>query len=154
MRRLSTVAYTTAALVLLGSAARADIIVCNGFLAPINVAFGYQDQGSFTSAGWWSVGPDACQVVDFAFQGTALYYTADSDYKDGPNNVHDHWGNKVQLFVASKNFNFTDADKSRNDANAEMFSLAEIAPQLQGKAVTITFRFTQGNTTINVTAKK
>ena len=34
-------------------------------------------------------------MVDFAFQGTALYYTANSDYKDGPNNVHDHWGNKV-----------------------------------------------------------
>jgi uncharacterized membrane protein len=151
MRHLATVPWTIGAFLVLGSAAWADITVCNDFRAPIHVAFAYQNQGNFTAAGWWSVEPNACEAVDFAFQGSTLYYAADSDeYKDGRFTKRDHWGNKVKLFVNKKNFNSDNAGDSRHGAKAEMFSLAEIAQVVPGKPPKITFHFTPGNTSITV----
>ena len=69
MRRLATATSIIAAFLLVGSAARADIMVCNDFHAPIHVAFASQDKGHFNAAGWWTVAPKACHAVDFAFRG-------------------------------------------------------------------------------------
>ncbi len=67
--------------------------------------------------------------------------------------MHEHWGNKRQLFVASKDFKFDNADRSRRGAKPAMFSQAEISEQLRSKPVTITLRFSEGTTTTQVKAK-
>ena len=97
---LETISWTVLAFLLLGGVAKADITVCNDFRAPIHVVFAYPDRDDFTATGWWNVGPNSCQTADFVFQGNDLYYAADSDdYNDGRFSKHDHWGNKVKLFV-------------------------------------------------------
>lgn len=150
MRRPAIATIAIAAFLSFGSAAQADIIVCNDFRARIHVAFAYQDQRNFPAAGWWSVGPNSCQTIDFSFQGSTLYYAADSDdYKDGRATNHDHWGNKVKLFVAERKFDFDNADSPRRGTVAKMFSSYDIPPQFSGKPVTITFHFVSGSTTIN-----
>jgi uncharacterized membrane protein len=153
MRRLSTIMSGLGALLFFGSVASADVMVCNDFLAPIHVALAAPDKGSFAAAGWWSVAPKACQTLDFAFKGAALYYAADSDsYPTGDKTSQDHWGNAVPLFVTGADFKFDGADRSRDGAKAEKFSLAEIPSQFRGKLLTVTLRFAQGATTVNVTS--
>jgi uncharacterized membrane protein len=154
MRRLATATWIIAAFLLLGSAARADIVVCNDFHAPIHVAFASQDKGHFNAAGWWTVAPKACHTVDFAFRGATLYYTADSDsYQDGSAISKVHWGNVVQLFVTSGDFKLDNAEASRDGATAEKFSLAEIPLQFGENRVTMTLHFDQGSVTVNVTGR-
>jgi uncharacterized membrane protein len=154
MSRLATATSIIAAFFLLGSAAQADIMVCNDFRAPIHVAFASQNKGGFNAAGWWTVAPKACQAVDFAFKGATLYYTADSDnYQIEKATAQDHWGNVVQLFVTSEDFKLDNADVSRDGAKAEKFSLAEIPPLFGGNPVTITLHFSQGSVTVNVTGR-
>jgi uncharacterized membrane protein len=149
MHRFVTTASVVAALLLFGSAARAGVTVCNEFPATIHVAFASQDNGSYTAAGWWTVPQNACQEVGFTLQGDTLYYAANSDeYKSGRDTKRDHWGNKLQLFVSSKKFNFTDAAKARPGAKAEMFSFAKMAQQPPGKNVAITMHFKQSGTSI------
>jgi len=151
MRRVATATITIATFLFLGSAAQADIMVCNDFRARIRVAFAFQDQRNFPASGWWSVKPNACQTIDFAFQGSTLYYAADSDdYKDGRTTNHDHWGNKVKLFVAEKKFDFDNADNPRRGAIAKMFSSYVIPQPYLGKPLTITFHFISGSTSISV----
>jgi len=154
MRRLATATSIIAAFLLLGSAARADIMVCNDFRAPIHVAFASQDKGRFNAAGWWTVAPKTCHAVDFAFRGATLYYTADSDsYQDGSATSKVHWGNVVQLFVTSEDFKLDNAEASRDGATAQKFSLAEIPLQFGENPVTMTLHFAQGSTTVNVTGR-
>ena len=154
MRCLASAAAAIAAVLFLGSTARADISVCNDFVAPIHVAFAYQVQGNFTAAGWWSVDPNKCADADFSFQGATLYYAADFGlYKTGRRTAHDHWGNKTKLFVTSKKFTFDNAGQRRRGARSEMFSQIELTTQQQANPVTITFHFVQGSTTINVKMK-
>jgi uncharacterized membrane protein len=125
MRCRATVAAAIAALLGFGSAARAAVTVCNEDSATIHVAFANHVNGSYTTAGWWSVPLNACQDVDFTPQGDTLYFTADSDdYVNNGRTVTTHWGNQVQLFVSSNRsskFNYTNADKSRNGARRETF---------------------------------
>jgi uncharacterized membrane protein len=154
MRCLASAAATIAGVLVLSSPARADISVCNDFVAPIHVAFAYQVQGKFTAEGWWSVAPNKCTATDFSFQGSTLYYAADSDsYKSGRGTSHDHWGNKTKLFVTRKKFTSDNASQHRRGTRSEMFSQIELTPQQHAKPVTITLHFTQGSTTINVKMK-
>jgi uncharacterized membrane protein len=150
MRRFAMTAAAVAAFVLLGSSARADITVCNQFRAPVKVALAYEDQGTFTAAGWWRVEPDACEPVDFAFQGAKLYYAADSDkYKDGRFTKQDHWGNKVKLYVKRGQFTIENADRPRGGAKAEMFSSTDIPQPGAGQtSPSIKLTFTSGSTII------
>ena len=155
MRCLAIVTAAIVTLLFIGSEAQAEISVCNDFRARIHVAFAYQNQRNFPAAGWWSVEPNTCQTVDFPFQGSTLYYAADSDdYKDGRETAHDHWGNKIKLFVSDKKFDFDDADSPRRGATAEMFSLYEIPQSYLGKPTTIAFHFVSGNTNITLTGSK
>lgn len=151
MRRISAGA-AFAAVSMLGSAAQASITVCNEFHTSARVAFAYQDKDGYTAAGWWRVAKDACQEVDFTPQGDTFFYTADSDtYKSGRDTKRYHWGNKLRLFVSDKDFNFTNAEKSRRGTNAEMFSPTNItAPQMN---TLITIRLKEGGTTIESKSK-
>jgi uncharacterized membrane protein len=155
MRRGAAVTTAIAAFLVLGSAAKADIVVCNEISAPIHVAFADQVQDSLNASGWWSVEPNDCQPVDFQFQGTTLYYSADSDgYKDGRATSRDHWGNKTKLFVTKSKFVFDGADRSRRGTKAQMFSSYEVPPSYSGKPISMTFHFTHGSTSISVKAAK
>jgi uncharacterized membrane protein len=138
-----------AAAALIGSSARAEMSICNDFQAPIHVAFAYESDGRYTAQGWWRVEPNACQPSDFAYQGTTLYYTADSNnYREGRATKHDHWGNKVKLFVAKKDFKADDAQKSRRGASPAMFSSVALSTPPAGKTLSVTFHFKSGGTTI------
>lgn len=146
---------TMAALVGAATEAKADISVCNDFRARIRVAFGYQNQAKIPASGWWSVAPNACHSVDFAFQGNQLYYSVDSDdYQDGKSTSRDHWGTKVKLYVGDTRFDFDDAQVSHADAATEAFSVFEIPPQYLGKPMSIVFHFTSGKASMTVTGNK
>lgn len=147
---------TTAALILLGScaAAHAEIMACNNFRAPIRLALAYDSDGGATSAGWWRIEPNSCRDIDFAFKGASLYYTADSEpYKDGGKTYRDHWGNKKEFFVSSKDFKTNEANRKWRGAKPMMFSQTELSPQQQAKPVVITYHFTHGRTTTEIKFK-
>jgi uncharacterized membrane protein len=152
MRCLATIA-TVAILLFASSGARAaDISVCNDFRARIHVAFGYQNQRNIPASGWWVIEPNVCQKVEFVYQGSTIYYTAESDdYADGSATSHDHWGNKISLFVTNTRFDVDDAQAPRSGATTKMFSLYEIPPQFLGKPASIVFHFRSRNTDINIT---
>jgi uncharacterized membrane protein len=154
-RRLATVTTAVAISLILGAAAKADIMVCNDIAAPIHVAFAYPDRDGFTASGWWNIESNECQRVDFQFQGPTLYYSADSDgYRDGRATSRDHWGNKEKLFVTRTKFDFDNADRSRRGTRAELFSSYEIPPSYLGKPTAITFHFIHGSTNINISTGK
>lgn len=158
MRRLATFASVIAAFLLSGSTASADVKICNQFMATIHVALADLSGGSFTAAGWWTVPPDACLDANFTLRGDTIYYAADSDgYKSGRETRRDHWGNRVKLFVGSKDFNFTDADKSRRGAKAEMFSSAGLVarpPAIEPPPVDVTVSFKPGGSSVDSTIRK
>ena len=138
----------------LSSAALADISVCNDFRARIRVALASENGGAFPAAGWWAVDPKACRDIDFPFQGAVLYYTADSDpYREGNKTLQDHWGNKKELFVGTKDFKFEHAEKRQPGSKPSKFSFATLSEQQQSKPVSIVIRFSSGSTTINVKLK-
>jgi uncharacterized membrane protein len=155
MRPTTICGIVASAYLSLSAPARADITICNEFTAPIHVALAYENQGSFTAAGWWEVGPNACEPADFAFEGSKLYYAADSDdYRSGRFTKHDHWGNKTKLFVSKKKFNSENVERSRSGARAEMFSFVEVSQPTPEKPPKITFHFRSGGTTIEVKPSK
>ncbi len=154
MRRAATAISATGILLLLGSAAHANVTICNEFSTTIRVAFANQVNGSYAAAGWWAIKTDECQEVDFTLVGNTLYYAADSDsYRSGRGMKRDHWGNKLQLFVGSKNFKVADAEKERRGAKPEMFSSAVMTGAATANKVAITVRFKQGGTSISFTTK-
>lgn len=44
-------------------AAQAELTVCNETDAPVSIAIGYNEGGTWTSEGWWNISPGACSVV-------------------------------------------------------------------------------------------
>ncbi len=150
-----TTVSVAAALLLLGTAARADVKVCNEFVTTVHVAFASHDDAGYRTEGWWTVPKDTCQDIDFTFSGNTLYYTAHSDeYRSGRFTKRDHWGNKLQLFVGSKKFSFTNADQRRRGAKADMFSSASGSSQLSPEAVVVTVHFKSGGTTVEFKPKQ
>jgi len=140
------VVLAIAALIFSG-AAQADVILCNDFRVPIQVALASQIQGSFNAKGWFVVKRNACETVDFVTAGTAIYYTADSnEYREGGAGRRDHWGNKTKLFVPGKRFDLTQADQPRGGANPKMFGMG----QIQANTTSVTLRFSAGNTAVTV----
>jgi uncharacterized membrane protein len=154
MKLILSAMLAIVAQVALSSAALADISVCNSFRTRVRVAFAYEDSNGFHAAGWWAVDPNACRNVDFPFQGSILYYTAESDsYREGRKTFHNTWGNEKELFVPRKDFNFDYADHRRRGAKATMFSLARVSEQLQSKPIEITLSFTSGSTSVSMKSK-
>lgn len=149
VRNLDVGAGGVAGVVLAGSAMATDMSVCNEFRAPIRAAFAYEKDGKYTAAGWWRVEPKACQKVPFPFEGTTLYYMAISDaYKEGRYTKTYSWGNKVQLFLPDKDFQFDNASQRRPGASAHMFSTTPLTPPAAGKTLSITVQYKEGGTTI------
>jgi uncharacterized membrane protein len=153
--RCFTVLAAVAIFLFAGAQAKAELSVCNDFRARIHVAFAYANQRDVPASGWWSVEPNACQTIDFKFEGATLYYTADSDkYNDGRATSHDHWGNKIKLYVRDTKFDFDDAQTRHRDTTGEMFSSYVIPEQFVGKFTKIEFHFVSGKTNITITGPK
>jgi uncharacterized membrane protein len=153
-RRLTPVAAAIAGSLFIGASPQTEISLCNDFHSKVFVALAYLDQGTFTARGWWSVDPHRCEPADFLFPGSTIYYTADSDdYKQDGKTMTDHWGNKTQLFVSNKKFNFDHAENPRDGASGESFSLIELSEKQQLRPVKITFHFTSGSTTTDIDMK-
>jgi uncharacterized membrane protein len=151
MRQTGPIIGSFVALTLTAAGARAEMSVCNDFQAPIRLALAYEDQGRFVASGWWRAAPGACARVDFAYSGATLYYTADSDsYRDGRFTKRDHWGNKLKLYVETKDFRTVDAAAKRRGAQPAMFSSTSFNAPPPGKTANITFRFKSGGTTIEM----
>jgi uncharacterized membrane protein len=154
LRRLAPVAAAIVGSLFIGASPQTEISICNDFHSKVFVALAYLDQGTFTARGWWSVDPHRCEPADFLFPGSTIYYTADSDdYKQDGMTMTDHWGNKTQLFVSNKKFNFDHAKNPRDGASGESFSLIELSEKQQLKPVKITFHFTSGSTTTDIDMK-
>ena len=154
MRCLAVFA-TVAIFLFAGTAAKAELSVCNDFRARIHVAFAYPNQRDVPASGWWSVEPNACQTIDFKFEGATLYYTADSDsYRDSSKTSRDHWGNKIKLFVRDTKFDFDDAQTRRHGTTGEMFSSYVIPQQYIGRFTKLEFHFVSGKTNITITGPK
>jgi uncharacterized membrane protein len=154
MRRLAELTTALVSILVPCSATHADIVVCNDFRVRVRVALAYEQPAGISAAGWWSVEPKACKDIDFAFTGAFFYYTADSDsYKERRKTMTDHWGNKKELFVPSKDFKTDDAGRKGRNAGPVKFSQVELTQQQQAKPVVITLRFSSGSTTTEIKLK-
>jgi uncharacterized membrane protein len=155
MLRLASPACAIAALLLFGAPAAAQVKICNEFVATIHVAFARQDHNGYTAVGWWNVPKGVCQTTTYTLQGgDTLHYAADSDgYRSAGGTRRDHWGNAVKLFVGSKDFNYTNAEKSRSGAKAEMFGTftAPAKPAIEPPPVAATLHFKPGGTSVDFT---
>jgi len=154
MRNILTSAAAAGVFLVFGSAAQATVTICNKFTMPIHVAFADPVGSTYTTVGWWSVPVNNCQSVPYTPQGQTFFYTADSDSFQSSNGlVHDHWGNALQLYVASdltSQFNYTNAAQNRSGATALQFTSATFdKPLATVNAINVTFQ--QGSSTFNVT---
>ncbi len=52
--------FALASLLLLSSAARAELTICNQSLDVFNIAVGYQRNDQFQTEGWWVLGANRC----------------------------------------------------------------------------------------------
>ncbi|MBY3347998.1 DUF1036 domain-containing protein [Rhizobium laguerreae] len=57
------VSMASAAALLFGSPALAELSICNQTLDVVNVAIGYEEDGEFQTEGWWTVGVHRCADV-------------------------------------------------------------------------------------------
>jgi tetratricopeptide (TPR) repeat protein len=151
MNRLVGVASALAALLLLDAAPGSEISICNDFKARIYVALAFEDQGNFTGAGWWTVEPNKCEPAVFPFPGGSLYYAADSDQYPAANvgTSQDHWGNKTNLFITTKRFNFDHAERNRPDTSGELFSSVSVPDEQPTKPLKITLHFLPGKSSVS-----
>lgn len=77
----ATFCLTAALLAASSSESRADFRVCNTSGAELKLAFGHSDSRfGWTSRGWWTLGPGACQMVLYGEipRGNYYVYTLDS----------------------------------------------------------------------------
>jgi uncharacterized membrane protein len=80
--RLAVGAAAVAAIVGVGTAAKADFNVCNKTKERVAVALGYRQQGEWFSQGWWNLEPGRCQAV-IAGKLTETKYYLYADAKGG-----------------------------------------------------------------------
>ena len=69
-------------------------------------------------------------------------------YREGRYTKTYSWGNKVQLFVPDKDFQFDNAAQARPGARAHMFSSTPITQPAAGKTLSISVQYKEGGTTI------
>ena len=150
MHRLASLACVIAGLLLSGSPAAAQVNICNEFVATIHVALARQDHNGYAAVGWWDVPKGLARPPPTRSRAaTPSNYAANSDgYKGAGGTRRDYWGNAVKLFVDSKDFNFTNAEKTRPGAKAEMFGsfTAPAKPAIEPPPVAATLHFKPGGT--------
>lgn len=68
------VAGAPAAILLIASTAEAGLDICNETKDDITLAFGYHQDGEWSSTGWWNVEPGNCATVYEANLTERYYY--------------------------------------------------------------------------------
>ena len=87
----------------------ATIKVCNQFSHPIHLAFAYEAKDGWTSDGWLTIAPNACEIDTQHLDLTSFYYRAEFDtYGD---NKWSTWGNNREFSVKDGNFRFDHAEQ-------------------------------------------
>ncbi len=72
------------AILLAASAAQAGFEICNQTKADVTVAFGYREDGVWTSKGWWNIAPSECATVyGGKLRERYYYYYAEEIDSDG-----------------------------------------------------------------------
>ena len=87
----------------------ATIKVCNQFSHPVHLAFAYEAKDGWTSDGWLTIAPNACEIDTQHLDLTSFYYRAESDtYGD---NKWSTWGNNREFSVKDGNFRLDHAEQ-------------------------------------------
>ena len=67
----------------LSGQAAADLQMCNKTASNVDVAIGYKDQTGWKTEGWWSLAPEACQLLMGGDLVSRYYYVYAVDYDVG-----------------------------------------------------------------------
>lgn len=82
-----------------GSAARADLKLCNSTASRVGVAIGYQDNTGWATEGWWNVASQTCETLLKGPVPSRFVYVHAVDYDRGG-----EWGGKNDMCTAEKSF--------------------------------------------------
>src|SRR5437762_2373100 len=86
----ATLCLIAALLAMSPTESRADFRVCNSSGAQVKVAFGNNDSRyGWTSRGWWTLAPNACQNVLYGDIPAGNYYVYSIDSSNRPIGVPD-----------------------------------------------------------------
>ena len=138
--RRSTLLAAIACL-LAGGDARADIIFCNYFTRPINIAVAYpQASDSWMSRGWLNLEIGKCLHFDTMLNPTTFYYRgATEGYRNRDQLVRTTWGTGMPFAIKEgANFNYWNAQTKAPDSTLAPFNKGiDIAAGVT--SVTVTF---------------
>jgi uncharacterized membrane protein len=77
-------AAVAAAIMAMATSAQAGFDVCNNSSDDVTVAFGYREDGEWTSSGWWNIDQGECMTVyDKTLKEQFYYYYAEKVNSDG-----------------------------------------------------------------------
>lgn len=103
-------AIALATAMLAASGAKAEFEICNASGDDVTVAFGYRDDGVWTSTGWWNIAKGECSIVySYSLRDRYYYYYAEEVENGGT------WGGDYVFCATDEAFTIAgDADcKSR-----------------------------------------
>ena len=107
--------------------ARADFSVCNKTSHTALVAIGYQRDGTWSSAGWWRVNPQACTLILRGVLKSRYFYLRSIHL-----GVEGNWDGNRYFCVSAKNFTI----KGRKDCVKRGFPVAGFFEVDTGKELT------------------
>lgn len=82
--RITAGAAVAAAIMAAATSAQAKFDVCNNSSDDITVAFGYREDGEWTSSGWWNISQGECMTVyDKNLKEQYYYYYAEKVNSEG-----------------------------------------------------------------------
>jgi tetratricopeptide (TPR) repeat protein/uncharacterized membrane protein len=100
--------------------ALATVKVCNQFSHPLHLAFAYEGKDGWTSDGWLTVAPNACEIDTQHPDLTSFYYRAESDTYGG--NKWTTWGSDREFSVKDGNFKLDHAEQKVPDGRFVKFN--------------------------------
>lgn len=88
-----------AAIMVMGTEARADFRVCNATQNLVGVSIGYRAKTGWVTEGWWHVNASSCKTLIEGPLSSRYYYLYAEDAEGGG-----RWEGKVNMCVAEKEF--------------------------------------------------
>jgi len=86
-------------LVLIASAAHADLTLCNSTSSRVGVSVGYRDQQGWSTEGWWNIASQTCETLLKGAVPSRFIYVHAIDYDRGGEWVGDNY-----MCTADKSF--------------------------------------------------
>ncbi|WP_369808524.1 DUF1036 domain-containing protein [Ancylobacter radicis] len=81
------------------SPAAADFRLCNRSASRVGIALGYKDGNSWSTEGWWNIGPNSCETLLRGDLVARYYYVYAIDYDLGG-----EWSGKAFMCTREKEF--------------------------------------------------